>query len=90
MLLKSVLSSILLYYLSFYRIPRKVLKKLIGIQRKFLWGAGDGKKCISWVCQNKVCSPKEDGGLRVKQLDIFNLSLLGKWWWRFLIDKEAC
>lgn len=26
----------------------------------------------------------------VKHLDLFNISLLGKWRWRFLVDKEAC
>lgn len=34
-LLKSVLSSIPLYYLSFFRLPRKVLKIIIGLQRSF-------------------------------------------------------
>lgn len=48
-LLKSVLTSIPLYYLSFFRISRKVLKTLIGIQRSFLWGGGDGNRRINWV-----------------------------------------
>lgn len=26
----------------------------------------------------------------VKNLDVFNLSLLGKWRWRLLVDKDAC
>lgn len=89
--LKLVLSSISLYFLSFFRLPRKVLSKLIGFQRAFLWGGGDGKRSIPWVNLSKVCLPKNNGGLGVKHLDIFNyLSLLGKWRWRTLVDKEAC
>ena len=35
-----------------------------------------------------ICTPKEDGGLGVKRLDAFNLSLMGKWCWRMMVDKE--
>lgn len=69
-LLRSVLSSIPLYYLSLFRIVRKVPKILIGIQRSFLW-------LIKFH------------SLGFKHLDIFNLSLLRKWRWRVLVDKEA-
>jgi hypothetical protein len=31
----------------------------------------------------------EDGGLRVKRLKEFNISLLGKWVWRLLEDRES-
>ncbi|XP_058732868.1 uncharacterized protein LOC131604449 [Vicia villosa] len=30
------------------RDPRKVIKELIGIQRKFLWRGVEGERCISW------------------------------------------
>lgn len=36
-----------------------------------------------------VCRPKDKGGLGVKDLDLFNLSLLGKWKWRLLTVPEA-
>lgn len=88
-LLKSVLSSIPLYYLSFFRPPRKVLKKLMGIKRTYLWGGDESKRGLAGVSRRKVCLSREVGGLGVKDLDIFNLSLLGKWKWRFLVDKEA-
>ncbi|XP_024626681.1 uncharacterized protein [Medicago truncatula] len=52
-LLKSVLSSIPVYYLSFFK------------------------------------APSENGGLGVKRLKEFNISLLGKWVWRVLEDRES-
>lgn len=33
--------------------------------------------------------PKRSGGLGVRNLDLFNLSLLAKWRWRLLVDKKA-
>lgn len=80
-LLKSVLSSLPLYFFSFYRVPRRVLKTLISIQRAFLWSGSDSMRCLAWVSWINVCSPKASGGLRVKHLDLFNLNLLGKWRW---------
>lgn len=58
-LIQSVLSSLPLYFFSFYRVPRKVLKVLIGIQRSFLWGGSDACRRVSWVSWEKVCSPKD-------------------------------
>jgi hypothetical protein len=33
-----------------------------------------------------VCHPRNKGGLRVKDVRLFNLSLLTKWKWRLLHD----
>ena len=35
-----------------------------------------------------MCLLKE-GGLCFKRLREFNVALLGKWWWRILVDKEG-
>lgn len=43
-LINSVLNLIPIYYLSFYRMMDIVLKKLVRIQRKFLWSGGLDKK----------------------------------------------
>lgn len=67
-LINSVLSSLPLYFFSFFKAPKKVLKSLVAIQRKFLWnGCGESQK-INWVCWEKVCLPKDKGGLGVKIL----------------------
>ncbi|MCH83800.1 ribonuclease H protein, partial [Trifolium medium] len=42
--------------------------------------------CVGWDC---VCQPKEKGGLGIKNLELFNSSLLSKWKWRCLNDLSA-
>jgi hypothetical protein len=37
-LINSVLNSIPIFYLSFMKMPVQVLKKVVSIQREFLWG----------------------------------------------------
>lgn len=88
-LLNAVLTSLPVYYLSFYKAPKKVINSLIQIQRRFLWGGlGEGRK-ISWVSWGVVCRPREEGGLGVRNLFIFNLALIGKWRWRMLYEGEG-
>ena len=42
-LIRSTLSSLPIYYLSLFRMPRKVCARLERIQRQFLWGGGGGR-----------------------------------------------
>lgn len=48
-LINSVLNSIPIYFLSFYKIPKIVLQQLIKIQHEFLWSNGLDSRGISWV-----------------------------------------
>ncbi|RVW22247.1 LINE-1 reverse transcriptase-like [Vitis vinifera] len=40
---------------------------------------------INWQV---VCSPKEEGGLGIRKIDLLNKTLLGKWVWRYAYEKE--
>jgi hypothetical protein len=82
-LLKSTLSSLPTYFLSLFTIPISVVRRIEKLQRDFLWGGmGDEVKhhLVGW---DKVCAPKEVGGLGVRSLVLTNKALLGKWLWRF-------
>lgn len=59
------------------------------IRCRFFWGIKDGTRGIAWGSWNKVCSSLDYGGLGVGSIRAMNLSLLGKWKWRFLIEKNA-
>ena len=80
-LIQSTLSSIPIYFLSFFRLPRKVADNLIGIQRSFLWGGGSEQRKIAWVKWETICLPKQKGGLGIKDIRTFNKVLLEKWRW---------
>lgn len=48
-LLNSVLNSIPIFLLSFFKTPKYVLEGIIKVQRDFLWGKGDGGRKVCWV-----------------------------------------
>jgi len=87
-LLKSVMSSLPVYFLSFFKAPTSIISTFTFILKRFFWGSGEDFRKIAWVDWVSFCLPKEEGGLGVRKLHEFNLALLGKWSWRMLVDKE--
>lgn len=83
-LLNSILSAFPLFFLSFFRIPKGVLKEARKIMRNFLWGGSEGNSKVAWVKWEQVCRPKDFGGLGLKDWALFNTSLLGKWRWKLM------
>jgi hypothetical protein len=46
-MVNAVLNAIPIFYLSFLKMSAKVLKKIVRIQREFLWGGVKGGKKIA-------------------------------------------
>ncbi|GJX55522.1 RNA-directed DNA polymerase, eukaryota [Tanacetum coccineum] len=82
MLTKSVLSSLPLYYMSSFKVPKGVLKKMESTRRNFFNGVENSDKKISLVSWKKVLASKKNGGLGVASFFALNRALLFKWIWR--------
>lgn len=88
-LLKSVISSLPIYYFSFYLAPVSILNKLKSLQLNFLWGGSLENRKTAWIKWDKICLPKSKGGLGIKNLEFFNIALLGKWRYKLLADSTS-
>ena len=64
-LIRSTLSSMPIYFMSLFYLPRKVRLRLKKIQRDFLWGGGALVQKPHLVRWNLVCLDKKKGGLGV-------------------------
>lgn len=87
-LIQSVLSSIPIYSLSLFLLPKSVILDLIKVQQGYLWGGNLENTKISWVSWDDICKPKKEGGLGIRDLGVFNIALVGKWIWRLLDEKN--
>lgn len=65
-----------------------VVRTCTCIMRDVLWGGGGDTRKIALLSWSSVCKPTDIGGLGIKDLSLFNKSLLGKWRWRFLSEPD--
>ena len=59
------------------------------LPNRFFLGGGEDHRKIAWINWESVCVPNEDRGLGVRRLREFKMSLMGKWCWRMLNDKDG-
>ena len=88
-LIKSTLSNLPTYFLSFFPIPAAVAKRIEQIERNFFWGSSMDSVKFPLVKWDQICRPYSQGGLAIKNIRQFNAALLGKWLWRFGVERDA-
>jgi hypothetical protein len=86
-LINSVLSNMKLYMLSFFLFPKGVLNRLELFLSRF-YGRAIARKKYRLAKWSFVCSPKDQGGLGIQDLEVKNTALLGKWLFR-LFTKDG-
>ncbi|GJY29596.1 RNA-directed DNA polymerase, eukaryota, reverse transcriptase zinc-binding domain protein [Tanacetum coccineum] len=88
-LIRSVLSSMHVYWASVFILPTRILLDIEQLMRGFLWSHGDMKKGKAKVSWEVVCLSKIEGGLGVRRLDLFNKALMVPHIWNLISRKES-
>jgi mannosylglycoprotein endo-beta-mannosidase len=84
-LIKSILNSLPLYYMSVFTMPKGITKAISSINRCFLWKGTSNSHGICKVAWHKVIKSKPLGGLGLGSIHSKNLALMFKWLWN--LDK---
>ena len=87
-LINSVLGNLSVYVLSFFEIPKEVLKKLNHFRSRFFWQGNRHKRKYRLKKWSILCRPKRQGGLEIMDLETLNKCLLSKWLFK-LINEEG-
>jgi hypothetical protein len=77
-LINSVLNSLALFMLSFYKVPKEILHNLDFYRSMFFWQGDDHKKKYRLVKWGVIYRLKDQGGLGVLNHEIQNKCLLSK------------
>ncbi|XP_074314437.1 uncharacterized protein LOC141649651 [Silene latifolia] len=88
-LISSVLSNLSNYFLSVFKIPVSVARKINSILSQFWWaGCKLGKK-VHWCSKNFLSMPKCKGGLGIRNVECLNKALLAKHGWRLISGDKS-
>jgi hypothetical protein len=77
-LVQSVTSAIPAYYMQNVALPIRICSNLDKLNKDFLWGSTTDRKKMHMISWDKVCRPKDLGGLGLYSTKSRNLALLAK------------
>ncbi|GJZ05007.1 hypothetical protein Tco_0538282 [Tanacetum coccineum] len=86
-LIVAVLEYIHVYRASFYLLLATIIKEINRLLKCFLWNQSEkanGKAKVAW---SSICRPKDQGGLGLKNLQVWNQALLAKHVWNIAIKR---
>ncbi|GJU60852.1 putative RNA-directed DNA polymerase, eukaryota, reverse transcriptase zinc-binding domain protein [Tanacetum coccineum] len=86
---KSVISSMQVYCASVLVLPKGIIYDIQQLIRCFLWCNGDFKRGKAKVAWEDICLPKQEGGLGIRSLEVFNLALMTTHIWNILSNKAS-
>jgi hypothetical protein len=87
-LINSVLTSLAMFLLSFFEVPRGVLERMDYFHSRFFWQGENHKKKYRLARWDILCQPKDQGGLGIQNIDVQNKCLLSKWLFK-LINEDG-
>lgn len=89
-MLKNVIQSIPAYTISCFLIPKSLCQEIQRVMNAFWWQSqSSNNKGIRWLGWNKMCMSKNNGGLGFRDINGFNLDLLGKQCWKLVNEPSA-
>ena len=83
-LVKSVISSLHVYWASHLILPKSIINRVEQLMRDFLWKGQPQRSGICKVTWRDVAVPQKEGGLDIKRLTEWNEAAMAKYMWKLL------
>jgi hypothetical protein len=85
-----VLSSLPIYFMTAFILPKWVIGEIDAIRRNFLWKESHANsKKMHLANWSIVCRPKSKGGLGIINIEMMNIALIGKWYWKWFSTQPS-
>lgn len=89
-LIKAVSQALSSYAMSVFLLPSTLCKDMEQLMSKFWWRSNAKKdRGIHWLSWDRMCVKKSNGGLGFRDLRDFNIALLGKQGWKFMLHPNS-
>ncbi|KAG7583713.1 Reverse transcriptase domain [Arabidopsis suecica] len=88
-LLKAVAMALPTYTMNCFKLPQTVCQQLESVMADFWWKNKKEGKGMHWKAWHQLCNTKATGGLGFKDIEAFNVALLGKQLWRMVTHQES-
>ncbi|GJT48009.1 hypothetical protein Tco_0974166 [Tanacetum coccineum] len=88
-LCKSIISSMHVFWASVLIILKGIIYDIHQLIRGFLWCNGELKRGKAKIAWEDICLPKSEGGLGLRNLEVFNFALMTTHIWNIISSKKS-